>query len=330
MISLKSFVDRFSRLMLLLLIIAALASLSPPGTFLTVSNFSIVMFQQAPLTMLMGFGMTLAIITKGIDTSMGSVLVLCSMLSAEFIRGGNILMGVVIALVVGALFGLINGLIITRVGVAPFIATFGIGNVALGLAFVYSGGVFVVGFPEVFRQITNGTLLFGIPNIAIVTAAIFVILYFLTSKALFGRRMYACGFNFNATTLSGLNSNNTVTVVYIINGILAATTGLLYMARLNAADPGISGNFTLDSIAAALVGGTSFGGGKGSVAKTVVGALIIVFIRNGMNIMGVHTNWAQAVIGLIILISIALESLAQRISASDSSALQKNAAKVSN
>jgi ribose transport system permease protein len=314
MISIKSFLDRFSRPILLILIVAGLAIISPQGTFLSWSNFSIVMFQQAPLTMLMGFGMTLAIITKGIDTSMGSVLVLCSMLSAEFIKAGDIAQGILIALVVGAFFGYMNGVIITRVGVAPFIATFGMGNVALGLAFVYSGGVFVVGFPDTFRLITNGSLFLGIPNIAIVTAVIFAFLFFFTSKTLFGRRMYACGFNFNAATLSGINSKNTVTVVYIINGLLAAITGLLYMARLNAADPGISGNFTLDSIAAALIGGTSFGGGKGSVAKTVVGALIVVFIRNGMNILGVPTTWAQTVIGFIILLSIGLEALAQRIS----------------
>jgi len=322
--SLKSFIDRFSRLSLLVLIIVALSIVSPPGTFLSWSNFSIILFQQAPLTMLMGFGMTLAIITKGIDTSMGSVLVLCSMLSAEFIRGGNILTGVVLALVVGAFFGFLNGVIITRVGVAPFIATFGMGNVALGLAFVYSGGVFVVGFPDAFRQLTNGTLITGIPNIALVTVAIFAVLYFFTTRTLFGRRLYACGYNFNAATLSGINSHNTVTLVYVINGILASITGLLYMARLNAADPGISGNFTLDSIAAALIGGTSFGGGKGSVAKTVVGALIIVFIRNGMNIIGVHTNWAQAVIGMIILFSITLEALAQRLSRPDSAGAKKN------
>jgi len=318
MISFKSFIDRFSRPILLVIIVSALAIISPPGTFLSASNFSIVMFQQAPLTMLMGFGMTLAIVTKGIDTSMGSVLVLCSMLSADFIKAGNILTGVVLALLVGALFGYINGVIITRVGVAPFIATFGMGNVALGLAFVYSGGVFVVGFPDSFRQITNGSLFLDIPNIAIVTAVIFAVLFFFTSKTLFGRRIYACGFNFNAATLSGINSKNTVTVVYVINGVLAAITGLLYMARLNAADPGISGNFTLDSIAAALIGGTSFGGGKGSVAKTVIGAFIIVFIRNGMNIMGVPTTWAQTVIGFIILFSIALEALAQRLSTSKS------------
>ena len=325
MISLKTFYDRFSRLTLLVMIVMALAIITPAGTFFSWSNFSIVMFQQAPLTMMMSFGMTLAIICKGIDISMGSVLVLCSMLSAEFIRTGNILLGILIALSVGAACGLANGIIITRVGVAPFVTTFGMGNVALGLAFVYSGGIFIFDFPASFRQITNGSLFLGIPNIATITAIIFVILYFLTKKTLFGRRMYACGFNFNATTLSGIHAKNTVTMVYVINGLLAAITGILYMARLNAADPGISGHFVLDSIAAALIGGTSFGGGKGAVTNTVIGAFIIVFIRNGMNIMGVPPTWAQTAVGFIILFSIALEVLAQRIPALSSSAPPKAA-----
>lgn len=308
------FYERFSRLLLLVLILIGLAIITPVGTFFTWTNFSIVMFQQAPFMMLMSFGMTLAIITKGIDTSMGSVLVLSSMLSAEFIRTGNIMVGVLVALSVGAICGLANGIIITRVGVAPFIATFGIGGVALGLGFATTGGMAIFDFPANFRWIAVGNIL-TIPNIAIITALIFLVLHFLTRKTLFGRRMYASGFNFNATTLSGIQAMNTVTIVYVINGLLAATAGVLYMARLNAADPGISAHFTLDSIAAALIGGTSFGGGKGSVGKTVIGALIIVFIRNGMNILGVPPTWAQTAIGFIILFSIALEAIAQRIPA---------------
>jgi len=300
-----------SRPALLVLIVAILAIITPTGTFFTRTNFSIVMFQQAPLLMLMSFGMTLAIITKGIDTSMGSVLVLCSLLSAEAIRSGNIFLGILIALAVGVMCGLVNGIVITRVGVAPFIATFGVGNVALGLAFVYTGGFSIVTFPDSFRQITNGHLIPGIPNIALLTAIIFGILYFVTAKTIFGRRMFACGFNINAATLSGIHAKNTVTMVYVINGVLAAITGIMYMARLNAADPGISGNFTLDSIAAALIGGTSFGGGKGSVAKTVVGALIIVFIRNGMNIMGVNISYQYMVRGLVLIAAVAFDVISR-------------------
>ena len=304
--------DRFSRLFLLLVLILVLSIISPAGTFFTWSNLSTVIFQQAPFTILMSFGMTLSIITKGIDKSMGSILVLSSVLCANFIKQGQFALGIAIALVVGLICGLANGLIITRVGVAPFIATYGIENVALGLAFIYTGGVYIYDFPVAFRTIATGTLL-GIPNLAIITAIIFLILYILTQKTTFGRRMYASGFNFNAATLSGIDAKNTVTTVYMINGVLAAIAGILYMARLNAADPGISASFTLDSIAASLIGGTSFGGGKGTMTNTVIGSLIIIFIRNGMNIMGVPTTWQQTAVGFIILFSIMLETLSHRL-----------------
>jgi ribose transport system permease protein len=309
---LASLLDKYSRILLLLFIIAGMGLLKPRA-FLSYENLATVIFQQTPFTMLMSFGMTLAIITKGIDKSMGSILVLSSVLCATFIKQDQTAFGIVLALALGVACGFLNGILITRVGVAPFIATYGIEYAALGLAFVYTGGQYIYDFPPVFRSISTGALL-GIPNLALITCLVFIILHFLTRATVFGRCMYSAGFNFNATTLSGISAKNTVTLVYIINGLLAAITGILYMARLNAADPGISGSFTLDSIAATLIGGTSFGGGRGSVAGTVIGSLIIVFIRNGMNIMGVSTTWQQTAVGFIIVFSILLEALTRHVS----------------
>jgi ribose transport system permease protein len=309
---LTSGLDRYSRIMILAVIIAVMGFLKP-NAFLTTKNLSTVIFQQAPFTILMSFGMTLAIITKGIDKSMGSVLVLTSVLCASFIKQEMYVAGILLALTLGGFCGLLNGILITRIGVAPFIATYGIEYTALGLAFVYTGGAYIYDFPPVFRVVSTG-MTFGVPNISLITFIIFILLYFLTQKTIFGRCMYQAGFNFNATCLSGINAKNTVTIVYVMNGLLAAITGILYMARLNAADPGISGNFTLDSIAATLIGGTSFGGGKGSVAGTVIGSLIIVFIRNSMNIMGVSTTWQQTAVGFIIMFSILLEAASRSLS----------------
>jgi ribose transport system permease protein len=311
-IKLASALDKYSRCLILVVIIAVMGLLKRDA-FLTVNNFSTVIFQQAPFTILMSFGMTLAIITKGIDKSMGSILVLTNILCASFIKQEMYIEGILIALVLGTFCGFLNGILITRVGVAPFIATYGVEYIALGLAFVYMGASYIYDFPPAFRAISIGTT-FGIPNIAIITFLIFIILYILTRRTVFGRCMYMAGFNLNATSLSGINAKNTVTIVYSINGLLAAITGILYMARLNAADPGISGSFTLDSIAATLIGGTSFGGGRGSVAGTVIGSLIIVFIRNSMNIMGVSTTWQQTAIGSIIIFSILLEAAGRYIS----------------
>ncbi len=308
---LDTILDKYSRLILLVLMIIFMA-VTKTSAFWTWSNISTVVFQQAPFMILMSFGMTLAIITKGIDKSMGSVLVMSSVLCANFIKNGDFVTGVAIALLVGAACGLANGILITRVGVAPFIATYGVEWVALGLAFVYTGGIYIYDFPPEFREIGTGRTL-GIPNLAILTLIIFLALHFLMRKTTFGRQVYMAGNNFNATTLSGINAKNVVTIVYVINGLLSAITGILYMARLNAADPGISASFTLDSIAASLIGGTSFGGGKGSVSSTIVGALIIVFIRNGMNIWGIPTTWQQTAIGFVIIFSIFLEALTQKI-----------------
>lgn len=303
---LKKNIDFLSRITLLLIIIAAISMINPLA-FLNWNNLSTVMLQQAPFTILMSFGMTMAIITKGIDKSMASIVVLASMLSGNFFKNGNLAMGLLVALAVGAAAGLLNGILITRVGVVPFIATYGTDFIALGLAYVVCAGTYIYDFPASFRALTNGYLIPGMPNIALVTILIFILLWFLTRKTIFGRNMYSAGFNFKATILSGIDAKKTVTLVYIINGLLAAFVGVLYMARLNAADPNISGNLCLDSIAASLIGGTSFGGGKGSVSNAVIGALIIVFIRNGMNIMNISTNWQQTVVGLVIIFSVFYE-----------------------
>lgn len=303
---LKMNLDFLSRITILLIVVVGM-SLINPSAFLNWSNLSTVMFQQAPFTILMSFGMTMAIITKGIDKSMASVVVLAGMVSGSFFKDGHILAGMVIALAIGAATGLLNGILITRAGVAPFIATYGTDFIALGLAYVICAGKYIYDFPANFRALANGYLIPGVPNIALVTVIIFIALWFLTRKTTFGRSMYLAGFNFNATTLSGIDGKKVVTIVYIINGLLAAFVSVLYMARLNAADPNISGSLCLDSIAASLIGGTSFGGGRGSVSNAVIGALIIVFIRNGMNIMNINTNWQQTVVGLVIILSIFYE-----------------------
>ncbi len=312
MINWKKNFDTYSRVLLLLLLIGIMA-VARPGSFWTYENIATVMFQQAPFTILMSFGMTLAIITKGIDKSMGSVLVLSNALCAPFLKAGQYFLGVFLALGIGGASGALNGLLITRVGIAPFIATYGVDFIALGLAFVLTNGGYVYGFSDSFRLLTNGTLIPGVPNIAVITLLIFLVLFFITRKTIFGRQIYSVGHNFNAATLSGIHAKNTVLIVYIINGLLATVTGILYISRLNAADPNISGSFTLDSIAATLIGGTSFGGGKGSVVNTVIGALIIVFIRNSMNVLNVSTNWQQVMVGAVIVISVFYEWFTNRM-----------------
>ncbi len=302
----QNLIDLLSRVAILLVVVAVLASMRTES-FWTVENISQVVFQQAPYTILMAFGMSLAIISNGIDISMASVMVLSSYLSATFFKQGNYILGTLVAAGVGVGFGLFNGFLISKVKIEPYIATFSVDFITLGLAYVICNGSYIYSFPDEFRQLTNGALLFGIPNIALITLVIFIILFVLTRKTIYGRSLYMIGYNKVAARLSGIKVGNILLSVYVINGLLAAFTGVLYLSRLNAADPSIKGSLTMDSIAAALIGGIPFGGGKGTVLNTIIGALIIIFIRNGMNIMNISTNWQSAVVGFVILFSILYE-----------------------
>ena len=302
----KNLVDILSRF-LVLIVVMAIMTIMAPGVFLSWSNISNVVFSQTPFTLLMAFGMSLAIISKGIDISMASNMVLCAYLSGSYFSQGNHLMGILVAFGVGAGFGLINGILISKVKIEPFVATFSVDFMALGLAYVACDGKYIYGFPSGFRALTDGTLIPGVPNVALITAVVFAILYFLTKHTTYGRVLYSLGYNSKAARLSGMPSENVAISVYIINGLLAALTGILYLARLNAADPSIKGTLTIDSLASALIGGIAFGGGKGSVVNTIIGALVIMFIRNGLNILNVSINWQQTVVGAVILLSVFYE-----------------------
>lgn len=302
----KNQIDLLSRFLILAVVIVGF-SIVNPSAFLSVDNLSQVIFQQSPFMILLAFGMSLAMISGGIDISMSSTMVLSSYLSASYFQQGNYLMGIVIAFGIGIAFGLFNGLLVSKVKIEPFIATFSVDFMALGLAYVACAGEYVYGFSDGFRSIVVGRLIPGIPNVALVTIIVLAILFFMTRRTIYGRTLYTLGHNKTAAKLSGMRSDAVIISVYVINGILAALTGVLYLARLNAADPSIRGTLTNDAIASALIGGIAFCGGTGTVVNTVIGSMIIMFIRNGMNIMGVSTNWQQAVVGFVILFAIIYE-----------------------
>ncbi len=307
----KNLIDIWARVFILVVIIAVLAIIKTDA-FWTVDNLKQVVLQQAPFTILMSFGMSMAIISKGIDISMASVMVLSSYLSASSFQAGNYLLGVIIAMAVGLFFGAANGVLITKAKIEPFIATYCVDFIAIGLAYIICQGKYIYGFPDSFRKLTNGSIL-GVPVHAVIMLIIFAILYFLTRKTIFGRGFYSIGNNPVAAKLSGIKVDMTVILIYMINGLIAALVGILFLSRLNAADPSIKGTLTMDSMASALIGGIVFGGGKGSVFNAVIGSLIIIFIRNGMNIMNISTNWQQAVVGFVILFSIFYEQFVKNV-----------------
>jgi ribose transport system permease protein len=280
--------------------------------FLTVANLANVITQQAPFLMLISFGMTLAIITKGIDLSLGATVALSSCLAAYFIKNGQIMAGVLVSLGVGAAAGAVNGILITKVGLSPFFATYGMDWLIRGFAYMFMGGTMIYGLDEKFRLIGTGSVC-GVSNLIIITAVIFVILFVLLCRTNYGRNIYAIGCNERATRLSGVNTSQKLISVYMIGGFLAAVAGLLYIARLNAAEAVIGENFSMQSMAATLVGGTSFIGGQGGIGRTVIGALIIVFITNGLNLLNISSLWQQVLTGLVILLSLFIEKFGNRI-----------------
>lgn len=300
------FLLTYSRIILLgvILIVSSCVAQDP------LNNIKNMIANQAPFIMIYSFGMTLAVITGGLDLSLGANAAFSTCTAAFLLIQGHILAGVIVCLMIGAFFGMINGLIITKAKVAPFIATYGMDWVIRGGVYIMMSGAMIYHFSDDFKMIADGSL-FGISNTVCITIAVFAILLFVFGKTVFGRNVYMTGANINITHLAGVNTNFIIIVVYIISGTLAATAGLLYVARLDCAEPFLGKSFALLALAATLIGGTPLSGGKGSVGNTVIGVLIMVFLTNSLNLLRVSTLWQDAVFGMVIVISAMLERARQ-------------------
>ena len=301
---------KYSRLIILALLFGFFSLATK--TFFSVSNldnFKNIVAQQVPFLIILSIGMTIAILLKGIDLSIGAVLALSSCIAALVLRATqNILLCIAAGLATGAVFGAFNGLLIARVGLSPYIATYTVQWVSKGVAFVLLGGSQIFNFPAGFRELFTGWFY----TLLIISLAVAALLWVLMSKTTFGRNVYAVGNNAEAARLSGVNVPRVYVLSFTLIGLLAALTGLMYIANLGAAEPVIGDNFAIQAIAATLIGGTSFGGGKGSVANAVVGACIMTTLTNGLLHLGVHSYWQQFAIGVVIVLSILLERFAKR------------------
>lgn len=302
-------VFKYSQLLILLLIILYLA-LTTKG-FLTADNLSNVIMQQSPLLLIISMGMTLSILTKGIDLSIGSNLALSSCVAAFFIKSGNIVGGILIALLVGMLIGAVNGFLITKARLVPFITTYTMDMVVRGIVYLLMGGSLIFGFSSSFCNIAAGSV-GPISNLLLISLLLFLILLFALKKTTYGRNVYAVGCNINATELSGVNTDNVIFSIYVIDGLLAAAAGLLYIARLNAAESTIGSDFTMQMMAATLIGGTPFSGGKGGIERTLLGVLIMTFIANGMNLNGVSSQLQEAIFGAFIILSLIIDKIGSK------------------
>lgn len=299
----------------LLLMIIAMSLLS--DSFATSDNIFNVL-RQVSVNLCISVGMTLVILTGGIDLSVGSILAFCGALAAGLMKDGISLPGagvhvvftffgvIFVALLAGAALGAFNGLMVTRFKIPPFIATLGMLTMARGFTMLYTNGYPITGLGKSFSFLGTGWVL-GVPMPVIVSVVIVLLFIFWMRKSRTGRYIYATGGNERATLLSGINVDKVKMLVYTVAGVLSAVAGLLVTARLDSAQPNAGTGYELDSIAAVVIGGTSLSGGKGTVLGTVIGALIIGVLNNGLVLLNVSPFWQQVIKGMVILLAVILD-----------------------
>jgi ribose transport system permease protein len=311
---------RFQSLIALALMVLAMSLLS--DKFLTSDNGWNIL-RQISVNLCLSIGMTLIILTAGIDLSVGAILALSGALAAGLLKNGMVLSAlavrlqftvsgaIVAGLLVGAAAGAFNGLMIARFRLPPFVATLGMFSIARGLTMLWTGGFPITGLGPEFGFLGTG-IFQGIPMPVWITGTLVVIFVVLTRLTRFGRHIYAVGGNERAAQLTGLPVGRIKLGVYTLGGLLAGAAGLIVTARLDSAQPNAGIGYELDSIAAVVIGGTSLSGGRGSVVGTVLGCLIIGVLNNGLFLLDVSPFWQQVVKGFVILAAVALDKMSPR------------------
>jgi ribose transport system permease protein len=298
--------QKLGPLLALVIVCIGLAFMSPD--FLTVSNSFDVM-RQVSINAVISFGMTLSILLGGIDLSVGSILAVSSLVAAMIMKGGHGAgLAAGFALLAGAAMGSLNGVVIGKGKVAPFIATLGMMTLLRGVALVLSNGSPISGFSSnSFSMLGGGYVARLIPLPVVLMLAMFAIFWFALTRTVFGRHVYATGGNAEAARLSGVNTDRVQLLVYTISGAMAALAGMILTSRLDSAQPTAGEGYELDAITAVVLGGTSLAGGRGRIFGTLVGALLIGVLNNGLNLMGVSAFYPQVVKGSVILLAVLLD-----------------------
>jgi ribose transport system permease protein len=271
--------------------------------FFTVKNL-INVLRQSTILMVVGLGVTAVLLTAGIDFSVGGVMALVGCLSALLaVSHVPVPLAVLIGLGIGVVFGVINGLLVGIVGLPPFVATYGMMWVANGLAMILMQGKVIFGLPDNFLWLGSGYI--SIIPIPVIIAAVLAILFHQAlNKTVTGREIYAVGANYGAAHYSGIKAKQKLILVYVLSGLMAAVAGIIMTARLDAAQAGMGDTFTMQAIAAVVMGGTSLLGGEGGIPGTVIGALILTLVVNGLNLMGVSSMVHSIITGAVILIAV--------------------------
>ncbi len=301
-----------------LILIFVVFSIAQPQVFPTYSNITGNILFSAVVIGLLALGATLVIITSGIDLSVGTGMTLCAVMSATFMVtwGLPVWLGLILTLLFGALIGFINGTNVAILGLPPFIATLAMMLIAQGLALVISNAAPIyfdaTGAHAAFIWLSTGNLIPHFPNAVIVFLLAAIVAYILLSKTLLGRYDISIGSNIEATALSGINTRKWLIIIYAVAGVFTALGGIMISARRGSAPPATGAGYELQAIAAVVIGGTSLSGGKGTIVGTVIGALIIAVINNGLQIMSVRQEWQNVILGLVILIVVFIDQFRSR------------------
>jgi ribose transport system permease protein len=307
----KHVIQRLAPFFFLIVIMIALSIMSP--YFMTVRNLLTVLLQIS-IVGIIAVGETLVMITAGIDLSVGSVVGLSGVIST-ILMGSHfkwpIWLAVLGGIVVGAVIGLINGVLITKVKLPPFIATLGMMSGARGLALVLTGGVSLFDIPQSFGWLGGGKFL-GIPVPVYFLVLITIVGAFVLNRTLLGRYAFAIGSNPETARLSGINIAKYLTLLYVISGALAGFGGVLQASRIITGQPTAGTGYELDAIAAAVIGGTSLFGGEGSVLGAIIGAALMGLIGNGCDLLNVSAFWQQIIVGVIIWAAVAWDGYRRR------------------
>jgi ribose transport system permease protein len=300
-------IGRFTIVIVFILLIVAGSFLSE--YFLTVNNFLNILL-QASINLVIALGMTYVITTGGIDLSVGSTLAVAGMVLAKLIVAGvSLPSAVLITLVLGALLGAINGFLITRIGLPPFIATMGTMSVYRGIALISNDGRPAYGLSAKTLSVIAGRVADTVPIPVIIALVAAIIAYLVLTRTTIGEYTLAIGGNEEATRLSGVPVKSYKTIVYAISGLMSALAGIILTARMTAAEPIAGSGYELDAIAATVIGGTSLSGGVASIPGTVIGALIMSVLRNILNLLNIQSYYQLVTIGIVIILAVGFDKL---------------------
>lgn len=305
----KEYLDKYKSLIGLVLLCIIITFVTP--SFLTVANITNV-FTQVSVNAIIAVGMTFVILTGGIDLSVGSTLAISGALGASIIKStNNIFLAIIVAAIVGIVIGFVNGILIAKGKLQAFIVTLATMTIFRGATLVFTNGTPISKLPESFLKIGNAKIGF-IPVPVIITIVIAAISIYILSQTKFGRYLYALGGNEESAKLSGINTDKIKVLTYVVSGFVSAIAGVIITSRIGSASPNAGVGFELDAIAAVVIGGTSLAGGEGKISGTIIGALIIGVLNNGLNLMNVSPFYQSIVKGLVILIAVLLDKKSRK------------------